>query len=129
MRKSVIFLGVLVAAGCASSSKDISASYVSPMQYSNYTCEQIAIEAARVSTELQTASGEQDKRRSTDAVVTGVGAVLFWPALFFIKGDGAKASEIGKLKGEYTALHQAATQKNCTMASAEAQPVSAQNDN
>ena len=43
----------------------------------------------------------------------GVGLVLFWPSLFFIKGDGATAAELGRLKGEMDAIEQASIQKNC----------------
>ncbi len=34
------------------------------------------------------ASGAQDSKASNDAVATGVGVVLFWPALFFHQGRG-----------------------------------------
>jgi hypothetical protein len=33
-------------------------------------------------------------------VVTGVAIVVFWPAAFFVGGDRASASELGRLKGE-----------------------------
>jgi hypothetical protein len=39
--------------------------------------------------------------------------VLFWPALFFIKGDGAQAAEVARLKGEMQALETANALKNC----------------
>jgi hypothetical protein len=38
--------------------------------------------------------------------------VLFWPALFFIAGSD-NAEELGRLKGEYEALQQAAIAKKC----------------
>ena len=34
----------LVLGGCATASKDIATSYVSPMQYNQYDCEQLAAE-------------------------------------------------------------------------------------
>ena len=46
-------------------------------------------------------------------MATTVGVVLFWPALFFIAGDGPKAAELGRLKGEMDAIESAAIQKKC----------------
>jgi len=43
----------------------------------------------------------------------GVGLVLFWPSLFFIKGDGTTAAEVGRLKGEMEAIEQASVKRNC----------------
>jgi hypothetical protein len=42
-----------------------------------------------------------------------LGLVLFWPALFFIGGDGPEAQEYGRLKGEYDALEKASIQEEC----------------
>ena len=50
-----------------------------------------------------------------DAVALGVGLVIFWPALFFMIG-GDKSQELGRLKGEYDALEQAAILKKCDVA-------------
>jgi len=109
-------IGVLFAlsiAGCASRSADISPSYVSPMNYQNYTCDQLIQEGRTVSSRAAIASGQQDKARSNDAVKTGVGVVLFWPVLLFMNGDGPKAAELASLKGQMEAIEQASIQKNC----------------
>jgi len=45
------------------------------------------------------ASGAQGQKATNDAVATGVGVAVFWPALFFIKGDAASAQKIAQLKG------------------------------
>jgi hypothetical protein len=55
----------------------------------------------------------QDEKATGDAVATGVALVLFWPAAFFIKGDGATAAELGRLKGEFEALEKVSIQKGC----------------
>jgi hypothetical protein len=107
-----IALGLTVA-GCATRANDISAAYVSPIQYQSYTCAQLQEEAARVSARAAVASGAQDQKANNDAVATGVGVILFWPALFFIKGDAASAQEIAQLKGEMDAIEQANIQKKC----------------
>ena len=43
----------------------------------------------------------------------GVAAVVFWPALFFVKGDGEQAAEYARLKGEHEAINHAAIMKGC----------------
>ena len=40
----------LLVAGCASSPDNIQASYVSPITYETYSCDQLAVEGQRVST-------------------------------------------------------------------------------
>jgi hypothetical protein len=39
--------------------------------------------------------------------------VLFWPTLFFIKGDGQTAAELARLKGEFDTLEKVSIEKNC----------------
>ncbi len=105
----------LLTTGCASSSSEIGAQYVSPIQYQSYTCQQIGQEAQRVSQRAAQVAGVQDEKSTNDAVAMGVGLVLFWPGLLFIKGDGTTAAELGRLKGEFEALEQASIQKNCNI--------------
>lgn len=105
----------LLLEGCASSSNDIAAQYVSPIQYDNYTCAQIGAEAERVSARAAQLAGVQDSNATNDAVAMGVGLVLFWPTLFFIKGDGVSAAELGRLKGEFDTLEKVSVAKNCNM--------------
>lgn len=108
---SVALAGTLAA--CASSPDNISASYVSPNQYATYSCAQLRDEAARVSNRAMQVSGAQSSKATTDAIATGVGVVLFWPALFLIKGDGTTAAEVARLKGEMEAIEQVSIQKRC----------------
>jgi hypothetical protein len=110
---SLALAGILCA--CATSSSEIRASYVSPLQYQGFTCQQIAAEAARISSRAAELAGVQDSKRTEDQIATGVGVIIFWPALFMVKGDGQTAAELARLKGENEALEQAAIQKNCTV--------------
>ena len=48
-----------------------------------------------------------------DAMMMGVGLLLFWPAMFFLDGDGPEAAEYARLKGEAEALEMASIQKEC----------------
>ena len=112
-----ITLPVLIAAtmvsACASKSSDISASYVSTMQYQSYTCDQIAAEARNVSARASQAMAAQDNKAQGDTTKMAVGMVLFWPTLFFLKGDSESAAEVARLKGEMEALEKANVEKGC----------------
>jgi hypothetical protein len=116
MKKFITFtLSVFLLTACADSSDKIKASYVSPLQYSDYSCSQIRAEIGRVGRKMSEAAGVQDKTASNDSAAMGVGLVLFWPALFFIDNTDNRV-EVARLKGEFDALEQAAIQKNCTVA-------------
>ena len=109
-------LGVLMVAslgGCASSPGSISASYVSPLQYQSYDCDQIAQEMRRITRKVQEVTGVQSSKASGDAVAV-TASLLFWPALFFLAAGEDKSPELARLKGEAEALEQAAVQKKCT---------------
>lgn len=98
---------------CASSADKVAAAYVSPIQYSSLSCRQVTEESARVSARASESAGVQDSKRTSDAVATTVGVIVFWPALFFIDGDNQKTAELARLKGEMEALEQVSVQKNC----------------
>jgi hypothetical protein len=106
-------LSSLALAGCASRSDDIAAAYVSPASYASWKCDQIRDEASRLSVRAAQVSGAQNQKASNDAVATGVGVVLFWPALLFIKGDSTTAAELSRLKGEMDTIEQVSIQKRC----------------
>ena len=86
------------------------------MQYKDYDCEQVASEMARVNRRAGELHASIKQTADTDAAQMAVGAVLFWPALFFLEGgDGPEAAEYARLKGERDALEQVSTQKKCTL--------------
>jgi hypothetical protein len=98
---------------CAKPADQVTAAYVSPLQYEAYSCTQLAEEAQRVSGRAIQASGAQDQRAVGDAVMTTVGAIIFWPALFAVGGNDATTYELARLKGEMDAVEQASIKKNC----------------
>jgi outer membrane murein-binding lipoprotein Lpp len=106
-------LAAVFLAGCATPPKDIAPAYVSTGLYQNLNCTQLRSEAEGVSARVAAAYGKQDSNRGSDAAMTTVGLVLFWPALFFMKGDGADAAEVARLKGEMQAIEQVNRVKNC----------------
>ncbi len=113
MKKQLISLCALAVSGCATSPDNIAAAYVSPMQYQSYSCPQLREEATRISARAIQVTGAQSSKATTDAVAMTVGMVVFWPALFFLKGDGTTAAEVARLKGEMDAIEQASIRKKC----------------
>lgn len=100
-------------AGCASSPKNIKAAYVSPTKFQALSCDQIAQERSAVLYRSNVVYQSLRKRRDTDSAVMGVGTVLFLPALFFLKGNGAKAVEFAQLQGDYNVLRLNSEDRGC----------------
>jgi hypothetical protein len=100
---------------CASKSSDVTASYISPVIYSNYTCQQLGLEAQSVAARAATLFDSQDDQRTHDQIATGVAIVVFWPAAFFVGGDKQTAAELAQMKGQMAAIEQASIQKNCAI--------------
>ena len=111
---TVALCGALLA-GCASRSENIAPSYISPAAYSGYSCKELGQEAQRVSEAAARASGAQDSKATKDAVATGVAVIVFWPAAFLISGDGQSAAEVARLKGQMSAIEEAAIAKKCNI--------------
>lgn len=110
----------LAVSACASSPDNISSQFVSPVLYEGYSCDQIKMDLIRIDSRVTVLTGQQRRRASQDAWAVG-GALIFWPALFFLmRGD--KADELGRLKGEYEALTTVAQQKRCVFQAESAQP-------
>jgi hypothetical protein len=119
MKSKLSLLAVLpVLSSCATSPQNISAIYVSPLVYQNFTCEQIGAELQRVGARVSEVTGQQQRAATSDQVAMGVGLVLFWPALFFLATDNNKKEELARLKGEYDALQQVGISKSCFAAPA-----------
>ena len=116
MRKAISGLCILgLLSGCAPSADKVQPTYVSPLQYQGYSCNQIRQEMMIVARHVSEVSGTQDHDANNDTAAMGVGLVLFWPALFFLANKDQRA-ELGRLKGEYEALEEAAVRKNCSVA-------------
>lgn len=114
MKYPLAALAVIAAAGgCAQRPAAIQATYVSSSTYANDSCEAIVAERNRIVTEVEALSGAQRKKAASDAVVTGVGVVLFWPALIGLAAGQDQAPQIASLKGNYEALTAAGHQKGC----------------
>ncbi|MGO4715316.1 hypothetical protein [Bradyrhizobium sp. 2TAF24] len=111
----LVAVAAMTTAGCASSSKEIQAAYVSPVTYQNYTCQQLTMEAQALSSRAAIVSGAQDQKRTNDAIATTAAVVVFWPAAFLVGGDGQTAAELANLKGQMVAVEQASIMKKCAI--------------
>jgi hypothetical protein len=76
----------LAMAACAKKSENVAASYVSPLAFQQFSCNQLAEEGERVSLRAAELSGVQDRKRTGDIVATTAAIVVFWPAAFPRKG-------------------------------------------
>lgn len=124
MKKTIVYMlsASMVLSGCAAASKDISASYVSPMQFQSYDCEQLASESQRIQARVVQLGGRLDTAAANDKAIAGVGVLLFWPALFALGGTKQQEMDYARLRGEYDAVQQSAILKKCPGIVASANP-------
>lgn len=113
--RSVVFACAIgaVVASCAKDASEVGATYISPVTYESYTCQQLGDEAQRVSSRAAQASGVQDQRATNDKVAMGVGLIVFWPALLMTKGNDENTAELARLKGQMDAIEQVSIKKKC----------------
>jgi len=75
------------------------------MRYDGATCRAMATEFDAVSTQLAAVSSTLETKANVDTAAVVVGALLFWPALFFMaNGSAVQEAEVARLKGEQIAL-------------------------
>lgn len=115
MKKTICWAMIcsILLSGCATTSKDLAPTYVSPIQYQQYDCQQLTAELQRISTRVNQLSGRLDEAASNDKLLMGAGLLLFWPALFALGGTKTQEQEYSRLRGEYDAVNQSAIQKKC----------------
>lgn len=100
-------IGVLSA--CAASPESISASYVSPISYNNFSCADLAGKSARVDSALVQASSLQEQAHGNDVV----GVLLIGVPVSTLSGTNV-APQVASLKGQQEAIRLSAIQKHCT---------------
>ena len=117
--KKIIAAAIIVTmlSACATRPENVVAVHVSSLKYQDVACKRIAIEMDDVNAKLTSATAALDSKATTDAVLTTVGLIVFWPALFALAATGGKPeeAELGRLKGEVKALEQASLQKGCSV--------------
>lgn len=105
----------LAVAGCSSAPKsnEVSAAYVSTMQYQSMTCEQLLSEAESVRRSVPGLEQAVDKHRANQTGVEVVTWLLFWPAAFLLDKGEATSSQLARAKGELEAISLAMKAKRC----------------
>lgn len=98
--------------GCASGSSGLMATYVSPLHFQTYSCEQIDAELGRLYVRINQLSGRLDDAAVQDRWLAA-GSRLFWPSIFMLGGTKEQGIEFSRLKGEFDALELAAKEKRC----------------
>ncbi|EKO3612627.1 hypothetical protein M3930_000233 [Vibrio metschnikovii] len=107
MKNLYIFLFFLLT-GCATASKDITPTYVSPLIFQGNSCNQIAAEEQRLRVRVSELGGRIDSKASRDKLL-----VITPYTIWFIGGNKDQEAEFARLSGELNALQQAAIQQNC----------------
>jgi hypothetical protein len=114
--KSMTVLAVsacMLLSACATASKDLTPTYTSPLTYQAYDCEQLSAESQRIQARVVQLGGRLDTAASNDKAIAGVGALLFWPALFALGGTKQQEADYSRLRGEYDAVQQSAIVRKC----------------
>lgn len=142
MSRVLMLAGVCCLTACAQPAREITASYVSPVQYAAFSCEALANEAGRVTHRMAFLSGIQDEHARSDRVHVAAAAVVVGGAtavtgglitgasqtaklaagtlggvaagsLVGLHGDDSTTTEIGRLKGELDAVERAFVRHGC----------------
>lgn len=109
-------LALAMISACATQPNKIAATYVSPMIYKDYDCDQIVLEQNRIERRTGELYSSLKKEANADSWQMGLGLVLFWPTLFMLEGgDGPEATEYARLRGEYEALNDVSVSKKCAI--------------
>jgi len=103
---------------CAKSSKDITEIYVSPLQYNGYDCDQLAAEAQRLRVRMTQIGGRLDQSSTNDKFIAASSVFLYGIPLIFVGGNKDQEAEFSRLKGEASAVEEAAIRKRCSSSSA-----------
>ena len=101
--------------GCATRPENVAANHVSSSRYADRTCKSLARELDEVQDALRAQSAKLNDKATQDAVVTGVGVVLFWPVLFALGNNSGLEGDVARLKGEEQAIRRQMREADCEM--------------
>ncbi|AAV95315.1 hypothetical protein KQ247_19125 [Ruegeria pomeroyi] len=117
--KSIKFSAILaisgLVAGCAQQPNQVAASYVSPSTYDGRSCANLLQERNEIVGRVNQLTSEQKEAATTDAVLTGVALVVFWPAAIGLAATKDNATALSAAKGNYDAITAKMTQKGCAL--------------
>lgn len=117
MRRLITTVFLIVAItlpGCATSSGNYHAPYISPTQFQSYSCSELSAEIERIQTRVNQLMGKQNGNDATkDKWTLGTDLSLSWAALFALGGTKEQEAEYAQLKSEYDAIQRSAYAKKC----------------
>lgn len=108
MRVFTLLVATLVLAGCfnmPTQPSQITGAYVSGLQYEQYDCDKLTVEADSLSRrESQLAQAQEQRVKSSRMQA-------FWAG--YGQGDGIEATELANVRGEQEAVRKAIEAKGC----------------
>lgn len=110
---ALIVIAALALSGCATPSQNIEARAVPIDGYLRLSCDDLLAEETRVEEKRDALADQIGRRRTSDDIVTGVGLLVAWPALAFIKGNSEVKGQYAYLLGKHETLVHAFDQKGC----------------
>ncbi len=110
----VLVISMFLVIGCATSPDKLPTTYISPLKYKKYDCDQLTEEIDHVSHRAAELYTSLDKKADNDAAQVGA-SIILWPTLLFLEGgDGPEATEYSNMKGEFEAIRVAMLRKKCS---------------
>jgi len=101
-------VAVATLAGCASNPDKIDADYVPASKYSGKSCDELDALFAKNHNAKQKLNRQMQSASKKTKAVGWVGALVFWPALFFMEGKDVSADEaLAMYKGNEEAIKDA----------------------
>lgn len=100
-------------AGCAQRTHEIQSAYVSPKEYSEHTCEQLAEERGAIIAKAKEIGDLQEENADADAAFVAGFLLISMPLLIGTAFTKDRADEFATLKGKYEAVDRAQYEKNC----------------
>ncbi|HET9338848.1 MAG TPA: hypothetical protein VFQ55_07610 [Casimicrobiaceae bacterium] len=119
---AIATIAALLLPACASRPDNVVASHVSTSRYADRTCRSLARELDEVQDALRTQSAKLNDKATQDAVVTGIGVILFWPVLFALGNNAGLEGDVARLKGEEQAIRKQMRDADCEVPPAKASP-------
>lgn len=114
LRLGAAILAVSTISACATAPNKIQANYIPTAKYESLSCADLTAQLVDNDAQRLTLYNRIAKRNKSDKIVTGVGVVVAWPALFFLRGNGEVKENYANLLGTDAALTKVANDKGCT---------------
>ncbi|WP_428928316.1 hypothetical protein [Marinibacterium sp. SX1] len=115
MKKLAILPLCGILSACAEQPSNVEAAYVSSNAFRDRSCHQLMAERNDIVREVNDLTQQQKKAADSDAMLMGVGLVLFWPAVLAVGMTNDKSNALAGAKGNYNAITRQMTQMGCAL--------------